>query len=215
MTHPGVTIQVNSESMPSPPSWMGEVAAFAQALTHVGLLKALQNHVQLARARLGTSDTLDFVVVLFGDALSGERTRNAFDERLCPFADVFMALFGRHRSTRSRFLSALDQATVEALRTPFQGDLVALPPLASVASLWDRCAQRYVVMDGDGTRQAASPRALLQLPWLPAPSRRFAQVAAPGDKGRKPGEVVRTCTTILQAPTQPFMGTFGGSGNGD
>jgi len=198
---------------------MGEVAAFAQVLTHVGLLKAIQNHVQFARARLGTYDTIDFVVVLFGYALSGERTLNAFYERLSPFADVFMALFGRHRlpdrSTLSRFLSALDQATVEALRTQFQEDLMARTPFASVGGLWDRCAQRYVVVDVDGTRQAASPRALPQLPSLPAPHRRFAQVAAPGYKGRKRGEVVRTRTTILQAHTHQFMGTFGGSGNGD
>jgi len=54
---------------------MGEVAAFAQVLTHVGILKAIQNHVQFARARFGTYDTIDFVVVLLGYALSGERTR--------------------------------------------------------------------------------------------------------------------------------------------
>src|SRR6266568_6396891 len=59
-------------SAPSPPSWMGEVAAFAQVLTHVGLLKAIQKHVQFARARFGTYDTIDFVVVLLGYALSGE-----------------------------------------------------------------------------------------------------------------------------------------------
>jgi hypothetical protein len=128
MMHSGVTIQVDLESMPSTPSWMGEVAAFAQVLTHVGLLKASQNHVQFARAHFGTYDTIDFVVVLFGYALSGERTLSAVYERLAPFADVFMALFGRHRlpdrSTLSRFLSALDQATVEALRTQFQEDLL-------------------------------------------------------------------------------------------
>ena len=219
MTHPSVTIQVTPESMPSTPSWMGEVAAFAQVLTHVGLLKAIQNHVQFARARFGRYDTIDFVVVLFGYALSGERTLNAFYERLSPFADVFMALFGRHRlpdrSTLSRFLCALDQATVEALRTQFQEDLVARTPFASVGGLWDRCAQRYIVVDVDGTRQAARQRALPQLPSLPAPHRRFAQIAAPGYKGRKRGEVVRTRTTILQAHTHQFMGTFGGPGNGD
>ena len=208
MTHPSVTIQVTPESMPSTPSWMGEVAAFAQVLTHVGLLKAIQNHVQFARARFGRYDTIDFVVVLFGYALSGERTLNAFYERLSPFADVFMALFGRHRlpdrSTLSGFLCALDQATVEALRTQFQEDLVARTPFASVGGLWDRCAQRYIVVDVDGTRQAARQRALPQLPSLPAPHRRFAQIAAPGYKGRKRGEVVRTRTTILQAHTHQF-----------
>src|ERR1700694_1275221 len=219
MTHASVTIQVAPESVPSTPSWMGEVAAFAQILTHIGLLKTIQTHVQFARARFGTYDTIDFVVVLLGYALSGERTLDAYYARLAPFADVFMALFERDRlpdrSTLSRFLSALDQTAVEALRTQFQEDLVARTPFASVGGLWDRCDQQYVVVDVDGTRQAASPRALPQLPSLPAPHRRFDQVAAPGYKGRKRGEVVRTRTTLLQAHTHQFLGTFGGAGNGD
>lgn len=44
-----------------------------------------------------------------------------------------MALFGRerlpHRSTLNRFLAALDQAPVEALRTLFLEDLLARPLL--------------------------------------------------------------------------------------
>ena len=50
---------------------------------------------------------------------------------------------------------------------------------------------------------------------FPISHRRFDLVMAPGYKGRKRGEVVRTRTTILQAHTHQFMGTFGGSGNGD
>src|SRR5947209_4282708 len=219
MTHPSVTIQITPQSTPSPPSWMGEVAAFAQVLSHVGMLKAIQNHVQFARARFGTYDTMDFVVVLLGYALSGERTLQAFYERLSPFADVFMALFEREhlpdRSTLSRFLSALDQTTVEALRTQFQDDLVARSPFASGGGLWDRCDQPYVVVDVDGTRQAARQRALPHLPSLPVPHRRFDQVAAPGYKGRKRGEVVRTRTTLLQAHTHQFLGTSGGADNCD
>src|SRR6266702_7086132 len=136
MTHPSVTIQVAPASVPSTPCWMGEVAAFAQVLAHVGLLKTIQTHVQFARARFGTYDTIDFVVVLLGYARSGEGTLQAFYERLSPFADVFMALFERDRlpdrSTLSRFLSALDHTTVEALRTQFQDDLLARSPFASV-----------------------------------------------------------------------------------
>jgi hypothetical protein len=52
-------------------------------------------------------DLIDFAVVLIGYALSGEPTLLAFYERLLPFAEPFMALFGRdqlpHRSTLSRF----------------------------------------------------------------------------------------------------------------
>jgi hypothetical protein len=111
---------------------MGEVAAFAQVLSHVGLLKAIQEHVQFARARFGQYDTMDFVVVLLGYALSGEATLQSFYERLSPFAAVFMALFGRHRlpsrSALSRFLAALDQGAVEALRTQFEEDLLQRTP---------------------------------------------------------------------------------------
>ncbi len=193
------------------------MAAFAQVLTHVGLLKAIQKHVPFARARFGTYDTMDFVVVLLGYARSFERTLQAFYERLSPFADVFLALFERHRlpdrSTRSRFLSALDQTTVEAWRTQFQEDLVARTPFASVGGLWDRCDQQDVVVDVEGTRQAASPRALPHLPSLPAPHRRFDQVAAPGYKGR---EVWRSGAhphdASGRAHTHQFLGTDGGSG---
>jgi hypothetical protein len=122
---------------------MGEVAAFAQVLTHTGTLKKIQEQVRFARARFGQYDLLDFVVVLIGYAISGEPTLQTFYERLLPFAEPFMALFERkqlpHRSTLSRFLAALDQATVEALRVLFQEDLPERHPFASAGGLWDRC----------------------------------------------------------------------------
>jgi hypothetical protein len=117
---------------------MGEVAAFAQVLTHVGSLKAIQEQVRFARAHFGHYDLIDFVAVLIGYALSGEPTLLAFYERLTPFAEPFMTLFGRsqlaHRSTLSRFLAALDQASVEALRALFNTICLRanrfLPPVA-------------------------------------------------------------------------------------
>jgi hypothetical protein len=198
---------------------MGEVGAVAQVLSHTGILKALQEQVRFTRARFGHYDLIDFAVVLIGYALSGEPTLKAFYERLLPFAEVFMALFGRHRlpsrSALSRFLAALDHVTVEALRTLFQKDLVARRPFASPGGLWDRLGQPFVVVDVDGTRQAARQRALPQLQSLPEPHRRFEQVAVPGYLGRKRGEVVRTRTTILQPHTHQWMGTYSGAGNGE
>ena len=86
---------------------MGEMGAVARVLAHEGILKALQEQVRFARARFGHYDLIDFAVVLIGYALSGEPTLKAFYERLLPFAEVFMALFGRHRlpsrSALSRF----------------------------------------------------------------------------------------------------------------
>lgn len=219
MTPSKVTIQITPESVPSVPSWMGEVAAFAQVLEHEGLLKTIQEQVRFARARFGTYDVIDFVVVLIGYVVSGEPTLLAFYERLSPFAESFMALFGRnqlpHRSTLSRFLAALDQPTVEALRKLFQEDLVARKPFASPGGMVDRTGQLWWVVDVDGTRATARQRALPQTDALPAPHRRFDQVCAPGYQGRKRGEVVRTRTVVLQTHTHQLLGTFGGPGNGD
>jgi len=198
---------------------MGEVATFAQVLSQTGIRSAIQEHVRFARARFGTYDLIDFVAVLIGYVVSGEPTLLAFYERLVPFAEPFMALFGRnrlpHRSTLSRFLAALDQPTVEALRALFQKDLLARPPFPSPGGLFDRTGVEFLVVDVDGTRQAARQRALPQTETLPLPHRRFDRVCAPGYQGRKRGEVVRTRTIILQAHTHQFLGTFGAAGNGD
>ena len=57
---------------------------------------------------------IDFLAVLFGYAISGERTLEEFYKRLQPFAVPFMALFERDRlpsrSALSRFLAALTEA---------------------------------------------------------------------------------------------------------
>jgi hypothetical protein len=154
-------------------------------------------------------------------AISGERTLEAFYERVQPFANIFMTLFGRHRlparSTLSRFLTALTPEPVEALRTLILSDLLArsLVKEEKPGGLWDRQGTHWMVFDVDGTRQAARKLALPHTSDLPPAQRRLDQVCAPGYQGRKRGEVVRTCTAVLQAHTHPWVGTFGGAGNGD
>lgn len=187
-----------------------------------GLLEKIAERVRFARARFGTYDTIDFVVVLIGYTLSGEPTLKTFYERLRPFAPPFMALFGRDqlpdRSTLSRFLKAIDQPPVEALRTLFQEDLVSRPLReggSQMAGLQDRCGEQWSVIDLDGTRQTTRQRALPHTEDLPVAHRRFDSVCAPGYTGRKRGEVVRTRTTLLLAHTHQWLGTFGGPGNGD
>jgi hypothetical protein len=121
MTQPFVHIQIAPTSVPSTPSWLGEVAVLAHVFSRLGLQKAIEERVRFARARMGDYEVIDFVVMLMGYALSGEPTLEAFYQRLLPFAGSFMALFGRaklpHPATLSRFLAALDQGPVEALRT--------------------------------------------------------------------------------------------------
>lgn len=70
MTHASVTIQITPDSKPSMPSWMGEVATFAQILAQTGILQAIQDRVRFARARFGQYDLIDFAIVLIGYGVS-------------------------------------------------------------------------------------------------------------------------------------------------
>lgn len=195
-----VEIQTSAQSLPSTPSWFGEVALIAHYLRRLGVLSEISERVHFARSRFGHYEVIDFVAVLLGYAISGERTLEAFYERVLPFANVFMALFGRDRlparSTLSRFLATLDQAPVEALRTVFLEDLLARPleKEEKAGGLWDRQGTHWLVFDVDGTRQADCQRALPCTPDLPPAQRRLEKVCAPGYRGRKRGECVRTRT---------------------
>ncbi len=66
-----------------------------------------------------------------------------------------------------------------------------------------------------GRRLAARQRALPKPPDRPAPHRRLRGICEPGYTGGKRGEIVGTRTTVLQAHTHQWLGTFGGAGNGD
>ena len=218
-----VRIQTSSECAASPPSWFGEVVLMAAHLRKHDVLGKIAEHVRFARRRFGRYEVIDFLAVLFGYAMSGEHTLEAFYERLQPFAGPFMALFERDqlpaRSTLSRFLAALTPEPVEALRTLFLDDLESRPlPTDSnekqTGGLVDRAGNTWVVFDIDGTREAARQRALPQTEDLPAPFRRLDDVCAPGYTGRKRGQVVRTRTVISQAHTFQWLGTFGNRGNG-
>jgi len=215
-----VHIQTSAESLPATPSWLGEVALVASHLQKQGTLNNICERMRFARRRFGRYDVLDFLAVLFGYAISGERTLEAFYEAVHPFASAFMALFGRASlpaaSTLSRFLAALPAEPVEALRTLFLEDLLArrLSTQEQDAGLWDRQGNRWFVFDVDATREAARQRALPTSPDRPAPQRRLRPLYAPGYTGRQRGEVIRSRTTVLQMHTHQWVATFGNPGNG-
>ena len=179
-----------------------EVVLIAAYLRKHDVLSKINEQVRFARRRFGRYEVIDFLAVLFGYAISGERTLEEFYERLQPFAVPFMALFERDRlpsrSALSRFLAALTEAPVEALRTLFLDDLLARPltPDKQTGGLVDRAGNTWMVFDIDGTREAARQRALPQTDELPPAFRRLDDVCAPGYRGRKRGEVVRTRTTV-------------------
>ncbi len=170
-----VCIQTSSETVPATPSWFGEVVLISSFLHTHNVLSKITERVRFARKRFGRYDVIDFLAVLFGYEILGERTLEEFYERLQPFAVPFMALFERDqlpsRSALSRFLAALTEVPVEALRTLFLDDLLARPltPDQQTGGLVDRVGNSWIVFDIDGTREAARQRALPQTDELPPP----------------------------------------------
>ena len=108
-----IEVHTSPVERPSVPPWFAEVVIVVQHLAAKGLLDAFAHQMRLVRGRFGTYEPLDFLALLLGYAMSGERTLADFFERLAPFGSAFMALFGRrylpHRSSLSRFLADVDR----------------------------------------------------------------------------------------------------------
>jgi len=120
ISNPGIEVQTTSENRFSVPAWFAEVVIIARYLEKQGRISAFAHQVRLVRGRFGRYEPIDFLALLMGYAISGERTLADFFERLAPFETAFMALFGRnglpHRSSLSRFLAAVDRPCLEAFR---------------------------------------------------------------------------------------------------
>jgi hypothetical protein len=86
-----VTIQTSAESVLLPPSWLGEVVLIAAHLRKHDVLTKIAERVRFARRRFGHYEVIDFLAVLFGYAISGEHTLEAFYARLHPFAGPFLS----------------------------------------------------------------------------------------------------------------------------
>ena len=218
--NPCIEVQTSPVDRPSVPPWFAEVVIIVQHLRRRGLLDAFAHQVRLVRRRFGSYEPIDFLAVLVGYAISGERTLADFFERVEPFETAFMALFGRrclpHRATLSRFLADVDRPCLEAFRTLFEQQSFAEGWTSeTIGGIFDRQGHRYIVFDVDATRQAARQRALPCDPDIASARRRLDAVCAPGYTGRKRGEVVRTRTTALQMHTRQWIGTYAGRGNGD
>ena len=206
IAYSSVSIQTSTQSVPSIPDWFGEVTVIVSHLQHQGVLAEISEQVRFARRRFGRYEVIDFLAVLFGYAVSGERTLEAFYERLQPWKSTFMALFGRERlparSTLSRFLAALDQSAVESLRTLFLTDGLSRPLGKEEQSggLFDRQGNHYLVFDADGTREAARQRACRR-PRIGPPRSdvcvRYALPATPdASEGKSCGAEPRFCRRI-------------------
>jgi len=121
---PCIEVQTSPVERSSVPPWFAEVALLSQHLSAKGLLLAKGHQIRLVRGHFGHYEPIDFLVLLIGYAISGERTLAGFFERLAPFGAAFMALFGRanlpHRSSLSRFLADVDHPCARSLSDAFR-----------------------------------------------------------------------------------------------
>jgi hypothetical protein len=119
-----IEVQTSPVDRPSVPPWFAEVVIMVRHLATKGLLDAFAHQVRLVRGHFGCYEPIDFLALLVGYAISGERRLSDFFERLAPFGSAFMALFGRaslpHRSSLSRFLAGVDRPCLEAFRRLFE-----------------------------------------------------------------------------------------------
>jgi len=105
----------------------------ARHLATKGLFEAFAQQVRLVRGRFGSYEPIDFLALLIGYAISGERRLPDFFERGEPFEAAFMALFGRrclpHRSSLSRALFWNWPRKMYSSNLEFNSSLTQLPAL--------------------------------------------------------------------------------------
>ncbi len=68
-----IEVQTSPVERPSVPPWLAEVAILAQHLATKGLLEAFTHQIRLVRGHFGHYEPIDFLVLLIGYAISGER----------------------------------------------------------------------------------------------------------------------------------------------
>lgn len=208
----GIELTATIESNPVIPNWLNEVLLLGKYWLESGLLERLQQQVRVSRGRMGDYEVGDFVLLLLAYAVSGEKTLSDFFAALKPVRFLLMAVWRRNKcpvsSTLSRFLEAIEDCSLEQLRTLFEQDLWERGFQGEdQGGLVDRTGERYYLFDLDGTKQAARQRALTSKEEYPPGQRRSGKACAKGYRGRKRGQVVRTRSTIAQAHTSEWLGT--------
>ena len=80
-SNPGIEVQTTSENRFSVPAWFAEVVIIAGYLEKKGLVETFAQQVRLVRGHFGTYEPIDFLALLIGYAISGERTLSDFFEQ--------------------------------------------------------------------------------------------------------------------------------------
>lgn len=169
---------------------------------------------------MGVYETCDFVLLMLGFAISSLPSWRRFFSLVGSLPLDPAALWHRHRlpsrSALSRFLGDIQAEAVQALRELLLSDLLARGLRGRMlGGLFDRQGHQRIVFDIDATRTTARQRALVATPDYPPVRRRRERSYAKGYAGRKRGHTVRNRTTLQQAHTNEWLGSWGSAGNGD
>jgi hypothetical protein len=118
-----VRLHTSSESVPSPPSWFGDVVVRAAHLRKHEVLTNRAERVRCARRRFGRDDGLDGLASPKSTASRGERPLEALSTQRHPFAEPFLAVCERDRlpnlaALRPLFLDDAAARSRPTLRTP-------------------------------------------------------------------------------------------------
>ena len=84
LANPCGEIQTSEEPRPAVPPWFAEVVIIVQCLATKGILSAFARQMRLIRGRFGRYEPIDFLALLLGYAISGERTLEAFFVQVAP-----------------------------------------------------------------------------------------------------------------------------------
>ena len=82
-----IEVQTSPLARASVPAWFAEVVMIARHLATKGLFEAFAQQVRLVRGRFGSYEPIDFLALLIGYAISGERTLADFFERVAHARD--------------------------------------------------------------------------------------------------------------------------------
>ena len=197
-----VDIQTSPHDVPSIPPWFAELILLVRHFTQRGILEAIAQQVHLGRGRAGAYDVIDFVAILLGYALSGEPTLEAFFERLSPFADPFMALFGRDQ----RPTAPLSAASSPTSTVPAWKPCASSSTTTSARMAW-RASSSVGSLTSKGTASSSStltPRVKLRASVRSSPLPSFLSHAVgwprPVPRATSAANGVRSCAPAPPCP---------------
>jgi hypothetical protein len=212
-----IEITASTQEKPRPASWFAELVIMSQIWIKTGLLRKVKERVRVERGRMGTYEAIDYILILLGYGTSNEGNLKIYFSKIRELRGALASLWEREESPSqaalSRFLEDVKEENVGEMRKIMMEDMLENGIQGEyIGGVYDQINTRHIVFDVDATVDAARQRSVVSSADYPQVKRRRKNYGK-GYRGRKRGEVVRSRTTIQQAHTQEWLGSFGTKGN--